>query len=765
MRQLAQTYQTLSSKLARAAVRAVLLVLLFAIPVLAQNSQSPTDPNDAPVRALRVARISLLEGDVNYQRGGDKQTTGQNNNQADWFDATINTALEERDQLYSGRRGRAELQLNGRTLVRIDRETNLRITQFNTGTVQLAQAIGTATYRVDSLDRRQFNVYDVSQGSIDDPLYFEVDTPAVAITFVKEGVYRINVRDDGTTELIVRKGQAEVYNQELGTIPVKSGRRILIEGRDVGYYQIAKLNDKDEWDRWNDRRDDDFYARANNSNSSRYVPTSIAGSYDLDNYGDWIDTPEYGYVWSPRGVNANWAPYRSGYWRYHNVWGWTWTSYEPWGWAPYHYGRWTYWRSRWCWTPFINFSVGRVGVGFWNWSPHLVAFFGWGGGYNRGYRDGYWDGYRDASWTGWCPLGVGERWGGGYYGRGGRTIVNNTTIINNTTIVRSIDGLRNYHAPNGVGGMDGRRFDNRRVVVDNVTPPPRGAGGRGVIVDGNPGNGNRNQPTMEFARPETFRPTQGEVVRTLPVDRNSATARALSAPVVARRAPSGEGGRMMPTRNGGENGAMPVRDGNAQPVIRTVDNNQNNGQNNRPERTMPNRSSENSGVEIFNRPPRRMDGNNGNGDFRPVERVERPTATRPANEDRRAPMPERGGNSGYGGSNNSGNSERIFTPPRDRNMPRGDAGDSRGREMPQRQPERTETPRQPERMEMPRRESRPERIEMPSRAPERSAPRESAPSRAPERMERPAPPPRESRPERPSGDGSGRNMPTRKTDS
>ncbi|NOT60001.1 MAG: hypothetical protein HOP19_07220 [Acidobacteria bacterium] len=761
-------FAVMQSALSREATRSVLLVLLMALPAVAQNSQTPTDNSNAAQRTLRVARISLLEGDVNYQRGDDKNT--------DWFDATINTALEERDQLFSGRNGRAEMQLNGRTLVRLDRETNVRIAQFNTSTVQLSQAVGTATYRVDNLDRRQFQVYDVAQGSIDDPLHFEVDTPAVAITFTKEGLYRINVRDDGTTELIVRKGQAEIYNQELGTIQVKSGRRILIEGRDVGYYQIAKLNDKDEWDRWNDRREDDFNARVNDNRSSRYVPVSVAGSYDLDNYGDWYETPEYGYVWSPRGVNAGWAPYRSGAWRYHNTWGWTWTSYEPWGWAPYHYGRWNYYNSRWCWTPFVNFGVGRVGVGFWDWSPHLVAFFGSGGSYNRGYNNGYYDGYRDASWRGWCPLGIGERWGYGYYDRGGnwgrRNVYINNTYINNTTIVRNVDGLRNYGHPNGVGGMDGRRFDNRRINVDNnsLTPPPRelgrGTGGRQIAGNPNGGVNNNNQPVMEFARPEVFRPTQNEAGRALPVERNSPTARALNAPVIVRRNPADGEGRAIPSRSGNlDNGGAPI--------IRTG----NNGDNGN--REIPSRNNgDNNTPQVFNRPERRNSNVDNNGGFRPVERIERPTVTRPANEDRRATIPDRNSNNNNGGvfpdrnsnrgstnnGDNNGNNSggTIFSAPRERRMPRNDEGSN----IPSRNTERNEQPRQIERREAPR---MPERTESP-RAPERierSAPRDNIPSRAPERMERQAPPPRESAPAKPERSGGGERgsaVPSRKTD-
>lgn len=769
----------------RTAFGAVLGGVILSVAALAQGQQDiqadiqadnqAGTPAQAQ-RAIRVARISLLEGDVSYQRGG----SDGNDKSTDWFDATINLPLDEKDQVYSSKNGRAEIQFNGRTLARIDRDTNLRIVQFNTSTLQLAQAIGTATFRVDSLDRRQFQVFDVKSGSIDDPLYFEVDTPAVAITFLKEGLYRLNVRDDGTTELIVRKGQAEVYNQELGTIPVKSGRRIIIEGRDAGYYQIAKLEDKDNWDRWNDRRDDDLFARLNDNRSSQYVPASIPGSYDLDRHGDWLYTPEYGWVWSPRGVAAGWAPYRSGYWRWYGSWGWTWVSYEPWGWAPYHYGRWTYWRSRWCWTPYINIGVGGIGVGFWNWSPHLVAFFGWGGGgYNRGYRDGYWDGYRDGrGWLGWCPLGVGERWGGGYYGRG-RTIINNTIIVNNTTHVRSLDSLRNYHAPNGVHGMEGRHFAQPRVVAENFTAPPRGGGARLIAENnevrvagpnnGHAGGGGRG---VELASNDVFRPTQREIARTLPIDRNSPAARALEAPVIVRRSPNGEISGV-PSRHGFDGSTNgPARIGRDRQPGAALE---------LPERGTPNRNAEGgsapnrdsnrgAGREVIlegaTRPERRVP------EYRPVERVERPTVTRPSSEDRA--MPRRTENNSDSGT---------FSAPRDRNMPRDDS--PRRSEMPSRSnggnepsmraPERNEAPRpieRPQRIERPPVESR----EMPRRAPERSdAPREqrmpareSAPPResAPRNVERPPAPARDSapaRPERSSGSGGGeRSIPSRK---
>src|SRR4051794_3956025 len=56
-------------------------------------------------------------------------------------------------------------------------------------------------------------------------------------------------------------------------------------------------------------------------------------------YGNWIQRPNYGWVWAPTAVSTAWRPYENGHW----VWtdqGWTWITVEPYGWATYHYGRW-----------------------------------------------------------------------------------------------------------------------------------------------------------------------------------------------------------------------------------------------------------------------------------------------------------------------------------------------------------------------------------------------------------------------------------------
>jgi hypothetical protein len=96
--------------------------------------------------------------------------------------------------------------------------------------------------------------------------------------------------------------------------------------------------------------------------------------YDnLAPYGNWIQRPHYGWVWTPRGVAANWHPYQAGHWVWSDQ-GWTWLSDEPFGWATYHYGRWyDDPQIGWAWVPgnqwgpaWVSWQEGHDSVG---WAP------------------------------------------------------------------------------------------------------------------------------------------------------------------------------------------------------------------------------------------------------------------------------------------------------------------------------------------------------------------------------------------------------------
>ncbi len=90
------------------------------------------------------------------------------------------------------------------------------------------------------------------------------------------------------------------------------------------------------------------------------------GDYEyLSDYGEWVDTPEYGMVWMPYVVEE-WRPFYHGNWSWTYD-GWAWISYEPFGWLVFHYGYWYYEPYYgWFWMP------GRI------WSPARVQWYTYG---------------------------------------------------------------------------------------------------------------------------------------------------------------------------------------------------------------------------------------------------------------------------------------------------------------------------------------------------------------------------------------------------
>ncbi len=94
---------------------------------------------------------------------------------------------------------------------------------------------------------------------------------------------------------------------------------------------------------------------------------------NLAPYGQWIEDPKYGYVWSPN-VDGSFRPYyTSGHWAMTDY-GNTWISDFPWGWACFHYGRWTFDNYYgWIWIPGTTWGPAwvswRDADGTFGWSP------------------------------------------------------------------------------------------------------------------------------------------------------------------------------------------------------------------------------------------------------------------------------------------------------------------------------------------------------------------------------------------------------------
>jgi len=389
---------------------AILALTLFAIG----GAQAQVETSSG------VARISLIHGDVSTQRGDS----------GDWAAGTLNQPIVNGDKVSTGVSSRAEVQLDQANILRLGDNTLATVAGLSRTQIQVQIARGLVDY----------TVFKGTEADV------EIDTANAAVhPSQKDGIYRVEVNSSGETQVIVRKGEAEISTPR-GSTRVEKGQMVIVRGSgDEAQYRLAEAPSKDGWDSWNSDRDRIIRDAESWQHTNRYY----VGSEDLDSYGRWVTVPDYGSVWSPV-VAVGWAPYRSGRWVWEPGWGWTWVSYEPWGWAPYHYGRWFMYNSSWVWWPGPVYSAYRP-----LWAPAYVSFFGFGNGGGFGFGFGS---------VGWLPVGPCDRFYP-WYGRYGSRFnqVNVVNITNITNIHRGFGHGFDGIAPLRAGGA----YSNlRRATID-----------------------------------------------------------------------------------------------------------------------------------------------------------------------------------------------------------------------------------------------------------------------------------------------------------
>ncbi len=411
------------------------------------NDAQPTEAEpggpsgEAPAKTNQgVARVSLIHGDVSTQRGDS----------GDWSAAALNQPVMTGDKVSTGDNARAELQLDFANILRLGPNSKANIANLTQKDIQIQLGQGIANYTV-------------SKDSEAEP---EIDTPNVSVHPAHhDGVFRIEVRPDGDTIVIVRQGEAQIATPQ-GSTEVRSGEMATIRGdADSAQYKISPAPDRDSWDQWNSDRDH----MIRNASSWRHTNRYYTGSQDLDAYGRWKNVPDYGDVWVPNEPDG-WVPYRDGTWTYQPYYGWTWVGYEPWGWAPYHYGRWFYYGNSWAWWP------GPVyGGGFYRpfWAPAYVSFWGWGGGFGFGLGFGGWGGF------GWLPIGPCDffhPWWGGYRGRfgvvgfrGGFNRYGGFAPLHGGTRFSNIANIHNAHIGGALSTVNAGHFGAGRVTAGAAT--------------------------------------------------------------------------------------------------------------------------------------------------------------------------------------------------------------------------------------------------------------------------------------------------------
>ncbi len=407
---------------------------------------------DAP---SRVARLSTFAGDVQLA-----------NEREDWRPISRNYAVTAGDSLWVSEGGRAELDV-GPVQVWLAGGTNVSFERLDDQSLIARVSQGSLAVRIRAWEQQDA---------------MRVLTANGEIAFLQPGFYVVNAASQyAPASLNVRSGQAEVLTNGPGTI-VNRGDSVVLDGngvrfdRNVGYGN----NGFETWAVSRDRRNDRWESR----NVGQLSPWMV-GARDLDEYGSWDNDYEYGRIWYPTAVAANWAPYRNGRWSWVQPWGWTWVDDAAWGFAPFHYGRWVRVGPRWAWSP--GSSVGRP-----VYAPALVTFFG-GNGWSVSANVG-------PTYS-WVPLGWNEPYVPWYtYSPTYWRQVNRPYVRN---IAEEPWRPRNYvHAgvPGAITAVAGAAFIGGRPVAQNLvrniserdirSAPPARMGE--VLPQFQPGRGNGN---------------------------------------------------------------------------------------------------------------------------------------------------------------------------------------------------------------------------------------------------------------------------------
>jgi hypothetical protein len=235
---------------------------------------------------------------------------------------------------------------------------------------------------------------------------------------------------------------------------------------------------------------------------------------ELSPYGEWVDYPNYGYVWLP-DAGPDFVPYSTnGHWIYTDY-GWTWLSNYEWGWAPFHYGRWNFDHYYgWFWVPDSEWGPAwvawRSADGYYGWEP-LEPGISLSMSFGRSYdsHDDHWIFVRDRD--------IDRSDIHNYYI--GRTdqdrIIRRSSMINNTYVDRN----RNTTYITGPARNDFQRVTGRRVnpvTVQEYNRPGQNVSNDRVSIyrpefRKNGDNGQRSEPSRISNLKDVKQPSERSV--------------------------------------------------------------------------------------------------------------------------------------------------------------------------------------------------------------------------------------------------------------
>lgn len=333
---------------------------------------------NAALGAIVIGRIAHVEGQISRYMGADET----------WVETFLDSPVGTRDVLATGDAGRGEIAFPNNLLVRLDKNTEIEISNLADDAGEFLLATGLARFYNQSATGSMtvetvWGTAKVEPGSVADVLV----NGNTVIVYVVHGRAIFQTFKNGTEQLEI----------------ISNGTSLEFQTESVG----AGIGPLDRnWDTWCAKQE--IVQGQNQLVRSEHLPQTMQKyAYTVEPYGDWRRVYYRGYyywAWQPRYVTADWSPFTTGYW-YEWQGGPVWIDYNPWGWVTHHHGHWLHMHGVWMWTPYIHLApVPGVSVA------------GFGITFAKAYRPSWHPGrvrwVAHSSHIGWLPLAPWET----YYG-------------------------------------------------------------------------------------------------------------------------------------------------------------------------------------------------------------------------------------------------------------------------------------------------------------------------------------------------------------
>ena len=284
--------------------------LLAALPALADSQ-------------ARIVRLSDVQGSVQI----DKNTG------LGFESAFINLPITQGTQVRTGDRGRAEIEFEDGSSLRLTPNTTVEFSKLG---------LSDAGKRISDVHLVQGMAYVNWLGKDDFSLNFSHETVALD----RAAHFRVDASSQ-VANLAVFKGDVDV-NGPNGKLSVEKKKNATFDVADNDKSNVSGKIAEAPLDSWDKEASSyhDQYAKNNNNSPYGY------GLADLNYYGAYSNVPGYGMMWQPYFTGVGWDPFLDGAWGFYPGYGYMFASAYPWGWLPYRYGTWAFVPSYgWMWQP------------------------------------------------------------------------------------------------------------------------------------------------------------------------------------------------------------------------------------------------------------------------------------------------------------------------------------------------------------------------------------------------------------------------------